>query len=590
MSARRTMATRRPSALSVLLVLVMVFVLAACSTPTVAPTPVAPAPTTAPTKAAPAPTAAAAPKRGGTMYIALWQTFPTLNFFMSTTTSMQEVLALVVEGLLAVAPDGTYIPVLAKEVPTTANGGVSADGKTITYKLKDGLLWSDGKKLTCEDVNFTWQAIMTPGTGVASTTGYSSITSVDCPDPLTVVVKYKELYTPFLSRFDAILPISAGDPKTMKNWAYNQKPIGSGPFKIDEYVSDDHVTLSRNDNYRDAKAGQPYLDKIVMRIVPSLDVAMQLLASGEVDVLWNPSTDKIPALEKMAGVKFTNPPRLGGERLYLNMAENKDGSDPTIPHQILGDVKVRQAIAFAINKQRIVDQLLFGKVGVGTSELNTGPFACDTKGYAYDMAQAKKLLDDAGWVPGADGMRVAKGAKYAPDGTKLRLKYSTTTGDKLREDTQLLVVQDLRAIGIDAYIENMPSAVLLGTWDAAAPRKRGNFDINQWSSNASLDPHSQMDGLWASSQIPTPKNTGGTNYSRFSDPKADAALKAAAGEVDVAKRRVLYCQLTQMAYDQANMIYLYQTTRMHAYRDRVQGWVANSWYVMTWNAADWWLK
>jgi peptide/nickel transport system substrate-binding protein len=187
-------------------------------------------------------------------------------------------------------------------------------------------------------------------------------------------------------------------------------------------------------------------------------------------------------------------------------------------------------------------------------------------------------------------MRVAKGAKYAPDGTRLRLKYSTTTGDKLREDTQLLVVQDLRSIGIDAYIENMPSAVLLGTWDAAAPRKRGNFDINQWSSNAASDPHSQMDGLWASWQIPTPKNTGGTNYSRFSDPKADEALKQAAGEVDVSKRRVLYCQLTQMAYDQANMIYLYQTTRLHAFRDRVQGWVPNAWYVMSWNGQDWWLK
>jgi peptide/nickel transport system substrate-binding protein len=524
------------------------------------------------------------------MYIALWQTFPTLNFFMSTTTSMQEVLALVVEGLVTVSSDGTYIPVLAKEVPSTANGGLSADGKTITYKLKEGLLWSDGKSLTCEDVKFTWQAVMAPGTGVSSTTGYSSIASVDCPDPLTVVVKYKEFYTPFLTRFDAILPKSAGDATNMKNWAYNQKPIGSGPFKIDEYVSDDHVTLSRNDNYRDAKAGKPYLDKIVMRIVPSLDVAMQLLASGEVDILWNPGTASIPQLQKMSGVKYTDPPRMGGERIYLNMAENKDGSDPTKPHLILGDVRVRQAIGLGINKQRIVDQLLFGKVPVGTSELNTGPFQCDTKGYPFDAEKAKKLLDEAGWVPGSDGMRVAKGAKYAPDGTRLRLKYSTTTGDKLREDAQLLVLQDLRSIGVETYIENLPSTVMLGTWDAAAPRKRGNFDLAQWSSNASVDPHSQMEGLWASWQIPTPQNTGGTNYSRFSDPKADEALKQAAGEVDVAKRRVLYCQLTQMAYDQANTIYLYGTTRTHAFRDRVQGWVANSWYVMTWNGQDWWLK
>lgn len=571
---------------AVLAVLLMMSVLTPCAAPAAA----APAPTVTPTVASAVPTATGGPNRGGRIYMAVWQSFPTLNYFLSTTTSMQEVLAMVVEGLVKVSPDGSYIPILAKEIPSRKNGGVSADGKTITYKLKEGLLWSDGKPLSCDDVKFTWQAVMTPGTGVSSTTGYKDMESVECPDPRTVVVKYKVFFSPYLTTFNAILPKSAGNPKEMKNWAYNQKPIGSGPFKIDEVVTDDHVTLSRNPNFRDAKTGKPYLDQIIVRIVPSLDVAMQMLASGEVDIMWNPSTDKIGDLQKMAGVKFTNPSRLGGERLYLNMAENKDGSDPTKPHLILGDVRVRQAIAFGISKQRIVDQLLFGKVSVGTSELNIGPFQCDVKAVPYDIEKAKKLLDDAGWVPGSDGIRIAKGAKYAPDGTRLRLKYSTTTGDKLREDVQVLVLQDMRSIGVELYIENLPTAIMLGTWDAASPRKRGNFDVAMWSSNAAIDPHTQMDGLWASWQIPTPKNTGGTNYSRFSDPKADAALEQAAGEVDIAKRRELYCQLTQMTYDQANMIYLYQVTRIAAYRDRLQGWVPNSWEVIAWNAQDWWVS
>ncbi len=544
-----------------------------------------PAPTTAPT------VAADAPKRGGKITMALWQSPTTLNAFLGAQTVMNEVLIYVVEGLTRIQPDGSRAAVLAKEVPTLQNGGVSADGKTITYKLKEGMLWSDGTPFTCDDVKFTWQAIMTPGIGITSTTGYSDIETVECTNPTTVVVKYKNFYAPYIQLFDRILPKSAGDPKDMKNWAYNRKPLGTGPFKVQEWIADDHVTLVRNENYRDAKAGQPYLDQIIARIVPSVDVGMQLIASGEVDILWSITIDTTPQLDKMTGVKYSAPPRLGGERIYLNLAENKDPADPTKPHQILSDVKVRQALALSINKQRIVDQLLYGKVALLSSELNTGPFACDNiKPYPYDPTQSKKLLDEAGWIPGPDGIRVAKGAKLAPDGTRLRLKYSTTSGNKLREDTQALVLQDFKAIGVEAFIENAPSSVVIGTWAAKSPRQHGNFDLVQYSSTAGIDPHQQMVALFASWTIPSEKNQGGSNIPRFSDPKADEWLKQAEKEPDAGKRKVLYCQVAQLGYDSYPMIYLYQAGNAYAYRDRLQGWVANGFNSMGWNAADWWIK
>lgn len=557
--------------------------------PTVAtPPPTAPLPTTAPSPTI-APTATAGPKRGGKITLAIWQSPTILNPFLGAQTVMNEVLIYVIEGLTRVQPDGSRAPNLAKEVPSLENGGVSADGKTITYKLKEGVLWSDGTPFTCDDVKFTWQAIMTPGIGVTSTTGYADIDTIECPNPTTVVVKYKNFYAPYITLFGNIAPKSAGDPKDMKNWAYNRKPIGTGPFKVQEWVADDHITLVRNENYREKD--KPYLDQIIVRIVPSVDVGLQLIASGEVDVLWSVTIDTTPQLDKMPGVKYSAPPRLGGERIYMNLAENKDPADPTKPHLILGDIKVRQALALAINKQRIVDQLLFGKVALLASELNTGPYACDKiKPYPYDPTQAKKLLDEAGWVPGSDGIRIAKGAKYAPDGTRLRLKYSTTSGNKLREDAQALVIQDLRAVGVEAYVENAPAATVIGTWAAKSPRQRGNFDLVQYSSTAGIDPHAQMVQLYASWMIPSEKNQGGTNISRFSNPQVDEWLKQAEKEPDMNKRKVLYCQVAQLAYDSYPMIHLYQAGNAYAYRDRLQGWVANGFNNMGWNAQDWWLK
>lgn len=581
--------------LLLLALLALVVVLVACAAPEPTKAPVAPKPTEPPVATkAPAPTTApsptAGPKRGGKVTMAVWQSPVTLNPLLGTQTVMDEVLVFIVEGFTKVMPDGSRVPNLAKEVPTLQNGGVSADGKTITYKLKEGIKWSDGTPLTCADFQFTLEAIMTPGVGVVSTTGYNQLEKVECPDPNTVVLKFKEFYAPYLTLFDnLVLPKHyCGDPKDMKNWAYNRKPLGTGPFKLDEWVADSYVTLSRNPNYREKD--KPYLDQVVIRIVPSSEVAMQLLASGEVDIMWNNTEADYPQLEKMPGVKISEPLQIGGERLFLNLAENKDPSDPKKPHLILSDVKVRQAIEYGINKQRIIDKLLYGKAKPGTSELNAGFFDCKITPRPYDPEKAKQLLTEAGWVPGPDGIRVAKGAKVAPDGTRLRLKYSTTSGNKLREDSQVLIVEDMKAIGVELYIENAPSSVVIGTWDNASPRRRGNFDIIMYTTNAGIDPHSQMTNLYASWMIPHEGNKGGLNYTRFSDPKVDELLQAAAKEPDMNKRKDLYCQIAKIGQEATNMIYLYQRLDLDSYRDRLQGWVPNAWDNNGWNAEDWWLK
>lgn len=554
--------------------------------PTVAAA-VAPKATEAPKAAGAAPAAGAysptAPgKKGGQVTVGIWQEPDNLNLNLSSLTVTGEVLAGVAEGLVKAMPDGTYAPALAVDIPDQKNGGVSADGKTITWKLKPGVKWSDGTPLTCDDVKFTWQAIMTPDVGVISTVGWREVESIDCPDPNTVVIKYKQPYAAYRSQMmDKVLPKSAGDPAKMKDWAYNTKPVGTGPFKVDEFQRGSYIALSRNENYREA--GKPVLDKLIFRIVPSSEVAKQLLRSGEIDVMWNNTEADYPELQSMQGVKVSDPVQIGGERLILNLTKPGEPSDNKTPHPMLGDLKVRQAIAYGINKQQIIDKLLFGKALPGTSELNAGFFNCeDVKPFPYDPAKAEQLLDEAGWKKGADGIR-------EKDGQKLRLKYQTTTGNKLREDSQVLIVEDMKKIGIDFYIENQPANVLISSWANKSPRKWGNFDIIMYTTNGSIDPHSQMLNYFTSGSIPSPENQGGINYSRWNDPQTDQDIAKAGTLTDLAERKKLYCDAAKRVTDGASHIYLYQRRQIGSARDSLQNFQANPWSgYLSWNAEDWW--
>jgi peptide/nickel transport system substrate-binding protein len=323
---------------------------------------------------------------------------------------------------------------------------------------------------------------------------------------------------------------------------------------------------------------------VIIRIVPSSEVAKQLMKNGEADIMWNNTEADVPEIEKMTNVKLSTAPQAGGERLILNLVKPGDPSDNKTPHPILGDVKVRQAIAYGIDKNTIIEKLLNGKALPGSSEVNVDPYNCtDIKPYPFDQAKAKQLLDEAGWKPGADGIRVK-------DGQRLRIKYQTTTGNKLRGDSQVLIVENMKAIGVEFYIENQPSSLLIGSWAANSPRKKGNFDIIMYTTNSAIDPHNQMVTYFASWSIPSPTNKGGINYSRLNNATVDDLLTKAGAEPDQAKRKALYCQVCQIAYDQANMIYLYQRLKLSSWRDRVQGWAENAWNDESWDADNWWIK
>ncbi|MBC7260740.1 MAG: peptide ABC transporter substrate-binding protein, partial [Chloroflexi bacterium] len=368
------------------------------------------------------------------LVIGFYQEPDTLNISIGTQTVCAEVNEFINDALVGINPQGEYVPELATELPSVQNGGISPDGLTITYHLRDGIKWSDGEPCTCDDWKFTWEVIMNPESGVKSTSGWKDLEAVECPDPQTIVFKFKRYYAPHFQIIGGawVLPRHAtGDPAKMQTWDYNRAPVGNGPFKFKEWVSGDHITLVRNEHYYLWESeGKPYLDQIFIKIIPSREVGKQLIKTGEIDVLWDLVEADIPEFTDLADVILSAVPDTGTERLLFNLRDPKIDApcadrlrQEGLWHWALGDVRVRQAIRYGIDKQLINDKLLYGKATLGTAEINMGWAKPNIPVSEYNPDKARQLLEEAGWKDmDGDGIRECDGCLYAEKGRKLRLK------------------------------------------------------------------------------------------------------------------------------------------------------------------------
>lgn len=541
--------------------------------------------------------AAPEPEGGGEAILAYYQEPQILNPYISTQTAANDVERILLEGLVDYDQNGDYFAELAEEVPTPENGLVVVDGDVlqVTYNLKEGILWSTGQEFTCDDLVFTWETVMNPESGSVTTSDFANITSLECPDPLTAVITYEPFYGPYLQTFSgaSILPRHAtGDPVDMQKWVYNWNPVGTGPFKMAEWVPGDHITLVKNELYRDAPE-KPYLDRVIIRITPSREVGIALIQTGEVDFLWDLLEGNVPDLQDAPGVVLNTIPGSGVERLVLNLADPAlDAPDDPLnnPHPLLGDLRVRKAIETAINKQEIIDVLLYGLTTVGTKERNNGwgSATCEIPESVYDPEAAMALLDEAGFTDeDGDGVRECHDCLYANEGDPLRLKIQTTSGNELRELTQQLIIEYMGDVGIDMYIENVPSSVLFGSWASGAFRKHGQYDVLMYTTSDGIDPHTQFQDYFGTESMPTEANGGaGTNYSRWVNPANDQ-LAIAANSASIEERSAAYCEVEKAIAEELPHIYLYNRSEIHATREGLEGYIVDSWNRQTWNIADW---
>lgn len=531
------------------------------------------------------------PQPGGTLRYLLYEDPNSLNPVMGSTSIAIQVVAAIQEGLTENAPDGTFVPILAAELPSVENGGISEDLLTITWKLREGVVWSDGTPLTSDDVVFTWEAARDAANGSTVASDFALITDVQAPDPLTVVVTYSAFNAGYLDQFPWILPRHAtGDVTGMRDWAFNRAPIGTGPFKLDEWSSGEYLQLSRNENYREE--GKPYLDSLIFLVVPdeSVRTAMMVEESAEI-MLW--SGQEADEQIEAAGVGAPRiAPGVWVVEMRFNLSQPFDG-DPGAapPHPILGDLRTRQAITHGINRDRINHELITGTVFELDSPLQVGWMDCQVEPFVFDAEAAMALLDEVGWRDeDGDGIREAHGVETVEDGTKLALTMNGYTGFDTLDLIELAVQEDLRNIGMDVQIENQEFAVIFGTWEDNSPRMLGDYDILIYDAGLFAEPGAVIANRYSPDQVPSADNPGGENFHRWVREDVGEWITTANSSSDIEVRRENFCNVATAIREDIITFPILQFSEGSAYSNKMHGYAISTWEWSTWDVENWWLE
>ncbi len=599
----------------VLLVIVAMVVAACGGAPAAAPAgETAPAETAAPAEAA-TPAADAGPAAGsrgtgGTLNLIYWQAPSILNPYLSGGTKDIEASSVVLEPLAHYDMDGTLLPWLAEEIPTVENGGVSEDLTSITWKLKEGVLWSDGTPLTSEDVVFSAEYCMNEDMGCNAASGYADIESVEALDDLTIKVTFTKPkpfpYGPFVGSQNGPIIQKAQFQdctglKAQECSEENFNPIGTGAFKVKEFRANDTVVYELNENYRDPD--KPYFSEVVIKGGGDAAAAARaVLETGEADYAWNTQVEP-QILDQMAAagighvetsfgpgverliVNFTNPdPALGDKRSEWTP------EDPN-PHPFLTDYNVRKALSMAIDRNAL-NEVGYGAMGQpGCNILPAPEYQASTANndcLVQDIEGAKALLDEAGWVPGADGIR-------EKDGVRLSVLYQTST-NSVRQKTQALIKQWWEEIGVETELRNISADVFFGG-DPASPDTYGKFyaDIEMLTNTFDgTDPETYM-ANWTCDEIARKENQWlGNNIPRWCNPEYADAYAALVDEmsktVGTEARGELAKQMNDMIVQDYAMIPLIWRGDVSAVADSLGGVRMNTWDAEPWNIADWYRK
>ncbi|MCL4833041.1 MAG: peptide ABC transporter substrate-binding protein [Caldilineaceae bacterium] len=532
---------------------------------------------------------AAADASGGQVVLIIPEEPATLNQYLAVAAIVRQVADATTAGLSVVDQNGDFQPVLAEAIPSIADGTVSEDFLTVTWKLRPGLLWSDGTPITSDDVKFTWEAVSNPDSGAVLSNNFEKIASIDTPDELTAVVHYSEVNSAYPMQFAyGILPRHAtGEANAMEKWEWNRNPVTAGAFVVSEWNSGDSIVMDRNPNYY--LDGQPYLDRLIFKVVPDPGAQMAMMIQGEGQVhLWPGATKEDYDVQVEGEGALQEVPGQWNMALRFNLSQPfDDDTGPTPPHPILGDLKVRQALAYALDYDTIINDVNPG-VSPATSPFAYGWYRCDIpRTYGFDVDKASGLLEEAGWVLGNDGIRVASGAANAEDGTRLSLQMEGYTNFQPLVKLEEAIVEMWKAVGVEATIQNDDFSIIFGSLADGSPRKTGNFDILVYDSSLSIDPQATIAGLFHSSAIPSADNPAGANYSRWVNADADAAIETAGSTVDVPTRQAAYCDLANLIDAELPQLHLYLFTEGYGATDALSGYAVSIWGSLTWDAQNW---
>ena len=468
---------------------------------------------------------------------------------------------------------GDLEPELATEVPSPTNGGVSADGLTITYHLRKGITWHDGAPFTARDAIFTWHLIMNPRNNVLTREGYDDIASMTAPDPYTLRVRLKKAYAPAIATFFGpslqpmpVLPehLLASLPD-INHAAFDNKPVGTGPFVVASFEPGVRLVLKPNPHYW---RGAPHLSEVDFVIVPDPNTQTTMMRTGEADLFYNPGSSQVPELRAIQGVHINSV--TFNEFWYLVFNER---------HPPLDDVRVRRAISMGIDRDYMLRAVMRGYATEAQSDQPPFSWAFDPHAHQapFDPVAAGRLLDAAGWKLGPDGVRVKNGRP---------LSLVMVSGSAWADAHKFAPVfqAEMQRIGVRVAIKLFPTSVLEGSAGSGGVLNNGRFDLGYTAWIAGVDPDD--DTLWACDQAPP----AGWNQANMCDPRVDAQERIALADYDRDARRAAYWRIQELLDEDVPVVFMYFVNRDDAVRDGFEGYQPAPAVTEFWNTWEWQMR
>ncbi|MBN8955117.1 MAG: peptide ABC transporter substrate-binding protein, partial [Rhizobiales bacterium] len=487
---------------------------------------------------------------GGPLKLLFWQAPTLLNPHFAVGTKDQEASRVFYEPLAGWDEDGNLIPILATEIPSLENGGLAKDGLSVVWKLKKGVKWHDGKSFTADDCVFNWEYARDPETASVTVATYKDLT-VEKIDDHTIKVTFKKP-TPFWA--DAFVGVRGmqipthvfGEYKGAKSREApaNLKPVGTGPYKFVDFRPGDLVKGERNPDYH--VANRPYFDTIEVKGGgDAVSAARAVLQTGEYDYAWNLQVEDEILLKLENGGKGKTVIVTGGdiEHIQCNNTDpwtEVDGERSSLKnkHPILSDKAVRDALNLLVDRDS-VQKYIYGRTGVATANFLNNPerFRSKATRYEFNIDKANKILEDAGWKKGSDGIR-------AKDGKKLKFVYQTSINAP-RQKTQAIVKQACQKAGIDLELKSVTASVFFSS-DVANPDTYPHFytDLQMYTTTMTEPDPALFMNQFCSWEAATKANKWqGRNVTRWQNAEYDKAYRAAEGELDPVKRAALFIRM-----------------------------------------------
>ena len=554
------------------------------SAPPASPTP-SPPPVSTTLVATTYPSRVAVGRPGGSVTIADWREPAIFNFYYQRLETEAELAATYFNGLVVATDDFRYMPDLASEVPTLENGGVTVPGTggaamTTTWQLRDGLRWSDGMPLTCEDVRFTWQWVTDDANVgiVQGREGWDLIESIECPDARTIVIDWSAVYPGYVGLVAAVLPRHYLEPipvATALTDAYLAEDLPSipvsGPFRAAGVAAGQGIQMIRNDQYRGPGGRAAHLDELAFRWYPTPAALVAGYRAAEFDVGKGLDNVDLPAVADL------------GDAVRRQTGLAYELHRPNWASPVMGDPAVRLAYRLALDKVAINAQVLGGSAVL--TESATSPsawFAAATPPVgAQDLERARRVLDEAGWRDAnGDGVR-------EKDGVEARIRLCTTQAP-FREQTLGLTVGWLAEIGLAARVEAVTATDMFAPWGASTDRTpcnlaHGAFDVAEHRFLPPLDPLANY-ATYHSSQV----EPEGVNDAAVRDADVDAVLDRLRATVDFDEVKAAMAEFHALYDERTIEIPLYFRDNVWLVNPRVQNFTGNpTGQGAAWNVGDW---